>query len=118
MRFNEIIERQWEGYLKFHQSRKNLLIHIIFVPVFIIGFVSFLLSLFWLDLISAVSSLLIMALSIGLQGLGHGKERIPAEPFTSFNNGVIRILLEQLYTFPKFVLTGKWVEALQGAKSE
>ncbi|MCG9685245.1 terminase [Vibrio sp. Isolate23] len=117
MRLNEIIEWQWEGYSKFHQSRKNLLVHIVFVPVFIIGFVSFLLSSFWLDLVSAFSSFLIMALSFGMQGLGHSKETNPAEPFTSFKNGVIRILLEQLYTFPKFVLTGEWYRALRGSKS-
>ncbi|NMM39420.1 terminase [Pseudoalteromonas arctica] len=113
MRFSEIIKWQWEGYSKFHQSRKNLLIHIVFVPLFVIGFASFLLSLLWCDLSSALSSLFIMALSFGLQGMGHSKEIHPAEPFTSFKNAVIRIVLEQFYTFPKFVFTGRWYRAFQ-----
>lgn len=50
---------------------------------------------------------------MGAQGFGHNKEAMPAEPFTGPKNAIIRIMLEQLYTFPKFVLSGKWYKALR-----
>ncbi|CZF78423.1 hypothetical protein GCE9029_00827 [Grimontia celer] len=116
MPFNELIEWQWKGYSRFHQSKKNLLIHIIFVPCFLLGFASFVFSLLSLDLIAVLMSVLLMAVSFGLQGLGHSKEANPAEPFTSFKNAMSRILLEQLYTFPKFVVTGNWYRAFVASK--
>ncbi|MCR9299293.1 terminase [Vibrio fluvialis] len=117
MKLNDMIEWQWSGYASFHQSRKNLMIHIVFVPMFIISFISFTRSLLGLELVSALSSLVIMALSFGLQGLGHRQEVNPAVPFTGFRNAVVRILLEQFYTFPRFVLTGKWYQALRDSDS-
>lgn len=63
MKLNDMIEWQWSGYASFHQSRKNLIIHIVFVPMFIISFISFTRSLLGLELVSALSSLVIMALS-------------------------------------------------------
>ncbi|EKO3559993.1 hypothetical protein HJA72_000668 [Vibrio fluvialis] len=80
-------------------------------------FHSFTRSLLGLELVSALSSLVIMALSFGLQGLGHSKEVNPAVPFTGFKNAVVRILLEQFYTFLRFVLTGKWYRAWRDSDS-
>jgi len=54
-----------------------------------------------------------MLVSIVMQGIGHKKEEIPTIPFTGVKNAVVRILLEQLYTFPKFVISGKWFFALR-----
>ncbi|WP_425357228.1 Mpo1-like protein [Vibrio tritonius] len=39
MDIKETIKWQWEGYLNYHQSRENLFIHIVFVPIFIVSFV-------------------------------------------------------------------------------
>ena len=113
MNISEIIKWQWDGYTKYHQSPTNLWIHIILVPVFILGVVSFIAALINLNISEAVISVLLMITSIGVQGVGHNKEETPAEPFTSPRNAMIRIFLEQLYTFPKFVLSGKWYEVLR-----
>ena len=88
-----------------------MLIHIIFVPCFIIGFICFWVSLLYFDLSVTLVALLLMVFSFALQGLGHSKEVHPAEPFTGFGNAVLRMIFEQLYTFPKFVLTGEWYRA-------
>ena len=111
MRIDELLKWQWDGYSKFHQSRSNLLIHIIFVPLFVIGFILFLVSLVFLKWPLMLSALLLMVMSFALQGVGHGKEQHSAVPFSGFRNAVLRILFEQLYTFPKFVLTGEWYKA-------
>ncbi|MBL4830936.1 MAG: hypothetical protein JKY55_13765 [Aliivibrio sp.] len=55
-----------------------------------------------------------MVSSIVIQGVGHKKERLPPEAFTGPANVIVRILLEQTYTFPKFVLTGGWAKAMRG----
>ena len=108
-----IIKCQWDGYTKYHQSAINLWIHIVFVPVFILGFLSFIATLIDLHIVGIAISILLMVTAIGIQGFGHNKEAIPAEPFTGPQNAIVRIILEQLYTFPKFVLSGKWYRALR-----
>ncbi len=117
MSIKEIIKWQWEGYANYHQSRKNLLIHIVFVPIFIISFVCFGLSVVRFELASALICLFAMILSFGFQGVGHSKETNASEPFTGLKNVFVRILAEQFYTFPKFVFTGKWYRALRGLQS-
>ncbi|WP_156341324.1 hypothetical protein [Pseudanabaena sp. 'Roaring Creek'] len=57
-----------------------------------------------------------MILSISMQGKGHSLEKHTAEPFSSPINGIMRIFLEQWITFPRFVLSGHWFQALQSSK--
>lgn len=113
MVIKDLLEWQWQGYVNFHQSRSNLLIHIIAVPVFILAFALFWFSVLHLQLTLTVTAVLCMLVSILLQGIGHKKEQLPPEPFTGAKNAVLRIVLEQLYTFPKFVLTGGWLSAFK-----
>ncbi len=84
------------------------MIHIVAVPFFIFGVLSLILSLLTFSLIGIVSSFLTVALAFGVQGFGHSKEKIAAEPFASPKQAIIRIFLEQFITFPKFVFTGGW----------
>jgi len=116
MKIRDILKWQWNGYNKFHNSRINLWIHIVAVPVFIFGTLCFINSVISLNFFSLIYSVLLMALSIGVQGFGHNKEEVPAEPFSGAKNAFIRIFLEQLYTFPKFVISGKWYSALRNQK--
>jgi len=89
MSLSDTLKWQWEGYNKYHKSRINL-------NVFLL-----------------ICSIILMLVSIVMQGIGHKKEEIPTIPFTGVKNAVVRILLEQLYTFPKFVISGKWFFALR-----
>ncbi len=70
-------------------------------------------SIVWFNLVFASIFLFAMMLSFGFQGVGHSKETNPSEPFTGVKNAMVRILAEQFYTFPKFVLSGKWYQALR-----
>ena len=56
-----------------------------------------------------------MVLSLALQGRGHRWEPVPPEPFTGPMNAVARLLCEQWITFPRFVLSGGWRDALRRA---
>jgi hypothetical protein len=107
---------QWQGYSRNHQSRVNLLLHILLVPAFLAGNIALILGVIRLDWIEAVAGLASMALSVALQGRGHKTEAIPPAPFTGPGNAIARIFLEQWITFPRFVLGGGWWRALQAAR--
>lgn len=106
---------QWQGYARYHQSRANLLLHIIFVPLFLAGNVALVVGIVRLDWLESVVGAACMALSMMLQGRGHRGEPTPPVPFSSPANALSRIFLEQWITFPRFVLTGAWWRALRNA---
>lgn len=105
---------QHAGYARYHQSRANLLLHIVFVPLFLAGNVALLLALFERRWLLALGAVILTAFSLALQGRGHRSEAVPPEPFTSPRNAIARIFLEQWVTFPRFVLSGGWARALRG----
>ncbi len=111
MNLSELLAWQWNNYHKAHRSRLNLIIHIITVPVFIVGVLSLIGSLFTLNFMGVLASMAGVALAFGGQGIGHAKESVAAEPFTSTAQAVVRILIEQFITFPRFVLCGGWYAA-------
>ena len=109
----DLLRWQWSGYQRYHQSRVNLLIHIVVVPLFLVGNVILVASFVERSLVMAFTSLGVMVVSVALQGRGHRQEEVPPEPFTSPVNAVSRILLEQWVTFPRFVVSGGWRRALR-----
>ncbi|CCN47495.1 conserved hypothetical protein [Vibrio nigripulchritudo MADA3029] len=113
MSIRKLVQHQQNTYGHFHQHQGNFLIHLIMVPVFIIGFWGALVSLVLGKFLMAGGLVLLPLISIAVQGIGHKKEHLPPEPFTSPVNAVTRILLEQLYTFPKYLISGKWKKKRQ-----
>jgi uncharacterized ion transporter superfamily protein YfcC len=111
----ELIKWQWAGYSRNHRARKNLLLHIVVVPLFPASNIVMLWALAHGAWFAAVGAAVVAAVSIAIQGVGHGRQANPPEPFTGPGNAVARILCEQWITFPRFVLTGGWWRALQAA---
>lgn len=109
----ELLRWQSEGYPRVHRSRVNLLIHIVVVPLFLAGNIGLVVALISRSLALGAVSLVAMVLSVALQGRGHRQEQVPPEPFTGPANAVSRILLEQWVTFPRFVISGKWLRAFR-----
>ena len=105
---------QWSIYPENHQDRRNLVIHIFAVPLFIASFTAVILSP-WLGWGAAVAGVVGMPVAMMLQGRGHRLERVAPAPFDGPRDVVVRIFGEQLYTFPRFVVTGGWARALRGA---
>ena len=103
---------QWDGYARYHQSRANLLMHIVLVPLFLAGNVALVVGALRLDWVETVVGAACMGVSIALQGKGHADEPVPPVPFSGPANALSRIFLEQWVTFPRFVLTGGWWRAL------
>lgn len=111
----ELAKRQWLDYARTHRSRRNLLVHLATVPAFIasnVALVAALLSGMWT---AATLSLAVMAASLAWQGRCHRGEPGRPEPFSGPVEAVVRILLEQWVTFPRFVFSGGWMRALREA---
>ena len=111
----QFLRWQWDGYPRYHRSRGNLVLHILVVPLFLAGNVLLVVALVQAWWFTALLSLVAMAVSIGLQGRGHGQEVVPPEPFAGPLNAVARIFLEQWVTFPRFVFSGAWSTAMRNA---
>ena len=98
MTASELLAWQWQGYPRYHQSRANLLMHIVLVPLFLAGNVALIVGVFRLDWIEAVVGAACMFVSMALQGRGHRGEPVPPVPFSSAGNALARIFLEQWIT--------------------
>lgn len=109
----DLLKWQWDGYPRYHQSRTNLLLHIVVVPLFLAGNVALVVGLVGGSFLGAGLGAMAMVASAALQGIGHRTEPVPPEPFTSRSNAVARLFLEQWINFPRFVLSGKWLRALR-----
>lgn len=59
---------QWQGYARYHQSRSNLLLHIVFVPSFLAGNVALLVALLERSWPLAIGAVAVTALSLAIQG--------------------------------------------------
>lgn len=115
MSVSELLRWQFDGYAEFHRSRSNLLLHIVVVPLFLLANVALVVALivgaWWL----VVASVVLMVVSIALQGRGHGVEPTPPIPFSGASNALTRIFFEQWITFPRFVLSGGWLRAMRAS---
>jgi Protein of unknown function (DUF962) len=102
-----LLSWQWSGYPEAHRDRKNFILHLATVPLFDVGFLAVIASplLGWAALAAGAAA---MVVAVGLQGRGHRREQKQPEPFTGPLDFVSRLLVEQLITFPRFVLSGHW----------
>jgi hypothetical protein len=108
-----LLARQWAGYGQAHEDRRNLVIHLVTVPVFMAGTVAIVAAPFvsgWLALAGVGGMFAAMA----AQGRGHGFEHTRPAPFRSRLDFVLRLFAEQWITFPRFVLSGGAARALRG----
>ncbi|MBB4862392.1 phage terminase small subunit [Pseudomonas nitritireducens] len=102
---------QWQGYAANHRHPTNLALHIIAVPLFILGALTLLSGLFSLSLAAILLGVIGMVASLAIQGRGHKLEQQAPEPFSDRQDAVGRLLAEQFVTFPRFVLSGAWWRA-------
>lgn len=113
MNVGQLLRWQGEGYPRYHQSRANLLIHIVAVPLFLLGTVALVTSVLRLSLVLLAVAIGCIVVAVALQGRGHRLEPVPPEPFSGPLNFVSRLFFEQWVTFPRFVISGGWGAALR-----
>lgn len=116
MSISQLLRRQREGYPKYHQSRSNLLIHIVAVPLFLFGTIALVDAIARLSLLLFGVAVGCILVAVALQGRGHRLEPVPPEPFSGPLNFVSRLFFEQWVTFPRFVLSGGLLAALSKAR--
>lgn len=71
------------------------------MPLFLASNVALLIALVERRWLLGLGAAALTGLSLAIQGRGHSKEPVPAEPFTGPRNAIARILLEQWVTFPR-----------------
>lgn len=111
----DLVRWQWQAYPVAHRDRRNLAIHAITNPIFVGGVLSLGTGAATLSWPLAVGGLGAMAGAMIAQGRGHKMEAEPPAPFASPLDVVARIFVEQLFTFPRFVLSGRFAEAWRSA---
>jgi uncharacterized membrane protein YGL010W len=106
---------QWSDYPAKHQSRANLLLHIVAVPVFELGTLVVLYGAARRSPLAVLIGAVAAAISIAVQGRGHRLEPETPAAFDGPLDFVSRLLAEQWVTFPRFVLSGRWYHNLRRA---
>jgi uncharacterized membrane protein YGL010W len=104
---------QWSLYPEGHRDRVNLILHLVTVPVFMAGTlaaISAAFTIWW----RAPAGLGAIVIAFALQGVGHGREAARPVPFRGPLDVLARIFVEQWVTFPRYVVSGRWLRALRG----
>jgi hypothetical protein len=109
-----LISWQWSLYRDGHRDRRNLVIHAATVPLFLAGTCALVASLL-AGVGVAVAGAAAMLLTVAAQGRGHAGEAARPVRFRGPVDFVARFFIEQWVTFPRFVLSGGWLRALQAA---
>jgi uncharacterized membrane protein YGL010W len=109
-----LVAWQWKGYPEFHGDKKNLMLHALSNPMFIFGTLAVVTSPLtrWH---CAVGGVVFMVVCMAIQGRGHKMEKNAPIPFDGPLDVLGRIFFEQLFNFPRFVLTGGFGRAWKAA---
>ena len=113
MSLGELVAWAWEETPPVHRSAVNLLIHIVAVPMFVIGHVLLLGGL--LEARYAAAGLVCIVASVLLQGIGHRIEPRPVHPFEGPKDFVRRFYVEQFCNFWRYLFPGGWYSSLKAS---
>jgi hypothetical protein len=114
MTIQEFHAWQWSDYQAKHRNRVNLAIHIVAVPLFMLGCAVVAVGILRLSPMRIAAGLVAMLVSVVLEGIGHRLEAEQPAPFTGFPDFLKRFFLEQWVTFPRFVISGRFFQNLVG----
>jgi hypothetical protein len=112
------VQIDWPEYQRVHSDRRNLITHIVAVPLFIGAFVFLIVSCFRDDYATVVLSVALAVIAMILRGRGHAKEHEAPIPFSGPVNFPGRWFREQFFIFPVFVLSGRWWQQYRTTGSE
>lgn len=102
---------QWSNYPKAHRDRRNLMVHLVTEPLFVLGTcavpLALVLGVWWVAVLGVGTMLAVM----GLQGRGHKLENTPPPTFRGPLDVLVRLFVEQWVTFPRYVLSGEFARA-------
>ena len=111
MSFGELLAWAWRETPPVHTNRSNLIIHLIAVPLFVVGHLLLPAAMIFSWRLAVLGLLCILA-SLTLQGVGHSLERQQVPPFTGTRDFVRRLYAEQFCNFWRFLFSGQWYARL------
>ena len=112
-----LLRWQWSLYPGAHRDRRNLALHALTAPLFLLGTCALLSSPF-LGWRAAAAGAVAMIVALVAQGRGHKLEATTPAPFLGPLDVVRRFFVEQWITFPRYVVTGEFAAAWREAKQE
>jgi len=117
MSFPELVSWAWRETPPVHRSTANLVIHIVAVPMFVLGHVLLVVGLFvnaWWLAGAAVS----IVVSLAAQRFGHSLEHNQVPVFTGAGDFIRRLYAEQFCNFWRFLFSGQWYASFKSSRSE
>lgn len=109
MSLKPFLARQWQDYADNHRDPLNLAIHVVAVPAFIAGVLALPAAVAARHPLWAVAGLASAFASLALQAIGHKREARAPAPFRSRADFWVRLFAEQFITFPRLLLSGRWL---------
>jgi hypothetical protein len=112
-----LLHWQWSHYADGHRDRRNLAVHAVTNPLFLVGTVAVVAS----PLAGGLTALLGFPLMLGsmlAQGRGHKVEKTAPIPFRGPADVLARFFVEQWVTFPRFVGSGGFARAWREASPD
>jgi hypothetical protein len=116
MSFPELVSWAWRETPPVHRNGINLLIHIVAVPLFVLGHVLLVVGIFispWLLVVAILS----IVVSLVAQKAGHSLERNQVPPFTGPVDFLRRLYAEQFCNFWRFLFSGQWYASFRAGGS-
>jgi hypothetical protein len=108
----------WADYQRVHAERRNLLIHIVAVPLFVGSILAMPVCLVRGNYGLLVICIMLVVLALQLESRGHTMERQAPRPFSGSTNFLYRLFREQFIIFPVFLVSGRWWQQLSDAKQD
>ena len=106
MTFPQLVTWAWRETPPVHRSRANLLIHVVAVPLFVLGHALLIAGLVnpWLLVGAALS----IVASLAAQKYGHSLEYQQVHAFAGASDFLRRLYAEQFCNFWRFLFSGQW----------
>ena len=114
--FPELVSWAWRETSAVHRNTTNLLIHLVAVPLFVLGHVLLIAAFIvnrWL-LAAAIASI---AVSLAAQKFGHSLEQRQVHAFTGGSDFIRRLYAEQFCNFWRFLTSGQWYANFKAGRS-
>ena len=116
MSFAELVSWAWRETPPVHENGTNLVIHIVAVPLFVLGHVLLIAGLLVTPWLFAAAALSIVA-SLAVQKFGHSLERNQVPPFTGAGDFLRRLYAEQFCNLWRFLVSGRWYANFRASRS-
>ena len=116
MSFPQLLAWAWRETPPVHRNATNLMIHIVAVPLFVLGHVFLVAGLIVNPWLLAGAALCIVV-SLAAQKYGHSLERTQVHAFTGASDFIRRLYAEQFCNFWRFLFSGQWYASLKSSRS-